>query len=322
MMVGGQLVLLRPRKSGDQEVKYDMQIFADRIEFCWIHLRGIGALENSLWGYDGQGIRVWLNALAIEAPSSASETSPSVKESVNIPLDFYPLSVLMDKGIIIGAEHEAATRINLPFVMFRHATSSHLFLHHILLYHLEALQVREAVLFAAHYQHLVFFAHALEILLHTVVESNANLDAEAEADPAGDTVLSTTVEFLDHFDAALDVVVGCARKTEMTRWRRLFSIVGNPKILFETCLASDRLKTAGSYLLVLHNLEQLDENSSDATRLLRSAVDAKDWQLCRELLRFLHSIDDTGAALRIALAETNVLDLSGGLMNTNGGIPQ
>jgi hypothetical protein len=28
----------------------------------------------------------------------------------------------MDKGIIIGAEHEAATRSNLPFVMFRHAT--------------------------------------------------------------------------------------------------------------------------------------------------------------------------------------------------------
>jgi len=159
-MVGGQLVLLRPRKvsyhvvrmnpidyitlverqSGNQEVKYDMQIFADRIEFCWIHLRGIGVLENSLWGYDGQGIRVWLNALAIESPSSPDEVPQSVKESVNIPLDFYPLckshrltaihqclqypvAVLMDKGIIIGAEHESATRINLPFVMFRHTTS-------------------------------------------------------------------------------------------------------------------------------------------------------------------------------------------------------
>lgn len=29
----------------------------------------------------------------------------------------------MDKGIIIGAEHEAATRMNLSFVMFRHVTS-------------------------------------------------------------------------------------------------------------------------------------------------------------------------------------------------------
>ena len=73
-----------------------MQILADKIEFCWIHLRGIGALENSLWGYDGQSIRVWLNALAIEAPSPVEPDSEDrepdfVKESVNIPLDFYPM---------------------------------------------------------------------------------------------------------------------------------------------------------------------------------------------------------------------------------------
>jgi hypothetical protein len=29
----------------------------------------------------------------------------------------------MDKGIIIGTEHETAFRPNLPFVLFRHATS-------------------------------------------------------------------------------------------------------------------------------------------------------------------------------------------------------
>jgi RAB6A-GEF complex partner protein 1 len=89
MVVGGQLVLLRPRKSADHEVKYDMQIFADRIEFCFIHLRGIKALENSLWGYDGQSMRVWLNALAIE--HDPAEEQRSIKESVSIPLDFYPL---------------------------------------------------------------------------------------------------------------------------------------------------------------------------------------------------------------------------------------
>ncbi|KAJ6626842.1 RIC1-domain-containing protein [Mycena sp. CBHHK59/15] len=315
MVVGGQLILMRPRKSGDQEVKYDMQIFADRIEFCWIHLRGINALENSLWAYDGQGIRVWLNALAIEAPrlDDPNEAPDTVKESVNIPLDFYPLSVLMDKGIIIGAEHEVAARSNLPFVIFRHATSSHLFLHHILLYHLQARQVNEAVVFASHYQSLVFFAHALEILLHTVVESDENesdsISADGSDPDSSDIVLRTVVEFLDHFDAALDIVVGCARKTEMTRWRRLFNIVGNPKLLFETCLESQQLKTAGSYLLVLHNLEQLDEKHNDVIRLLQSAVGAKDWQLCRELLRFLHTVDDTGAALRDALEKIDTVDL-------------
>ncbi|KAJ6519422.1 RIC1-domain-containing protein [Mycena sanguinolenta] len=324
MVVGGQLILLRPRKSGDQEVKYDMQIFADRIEFCWIHLRGINALENSLWAYDGQGIRVWLNALAIEAPRlDENEAQDTVKESVNIPLDFYPLSVLMDKGIIIGAEHEVATRSNLPFVIFRHTTNSHLFLTHILLFHLQASQVNEAVVFASHYQNLVFFAHALEMLLHTVVESDDSDGSGSQSedhDPiSSDAVLRTVVDFLDHFDVALDVVVGCARKTEMTRWKRLFSIVGNPKLLFETCLESHQLKTAASYLLVLHNLEQLDENHDDVIRLLESAVEAKDWQLCRELCRFLRSVDETGAALRNALERVNLQDASlPGAIKING----
>ena len=91
MMIGGKLVLLRPRKSGQQEVKYDMQILADRIEFCWIHLRGIGALENSLWGYDGKGIKVWLNALNLEMHVHSREQIESVQETLNIPLDFYLL---------------------------------------------------------------------------------------------------------------------------------------------------------------------------------------------------------------------------------------
>jgi hypothetical protein len=73
-----------------------MQILADRIEFCWIHLEGIGTLENSLWGYDGRGIRLWLDALRLEnSLESTSDTSgqiaESIQESVNIPLSFYPL---------------------------------------------------------------------------------------------------------------------------------------------------------------------------------------------------------------------------------------
>jgi len=111
LLVGGRLVLLRPKKvgaslartlfaylthtpqSGAHEVKYDMHILADRIEFCWIHLRGIGTLENSLWGYDGKSIRVWLDALTMESAAidRQRDAYESVAESVNIPLDFYPL---------------------------------------------------------------------------------------------------------------------------------------------------------------------------------------------------------------------------------------
>ena len=210
---------------------------------------------------------------------------------------------------------------------------SHLFLHHILLHYLEAGRTEDAVIFASYYKELTFFAHALEILLHTIVEAEADLN-NVETNPM-DGVLPTVVEFLDHFDAALDVVVGCARKTEMTRWRRLFDIVGNPKALFEvgdlrfgtfnlltqrsqTCLQSGRLKTAGSYLLVLHNLEQLDESHSHAARLLSSAVGTCDWQLCRELMRFLHSIDETGTALKRVLSQTNITPVLDEVGEMNG----
>jgi hypothetical protein len=61
---------------------------------------------------------------------------------------------------------------------------SHLFLHHVLRYHLESGKAKEAVTLVKHYQHLVFFAHALETLLHTVVESESTVDSE---DPSTST---------------------------------------------------------------------------------------------------------------------------------------
>lgn len=116
---------------------------------------------------------------------------------------------------------------------------SYLFLQHILLHHLENKQVNEAVSFASYYKNLVFFAHSLEILLHTVVESDfAVVHNEVESTDESTTMLPTVAEFLDHFDASLDVVVGCARKTELTRWPHLFNVVGTPKSLFEVHLRS------------------------------------------------------------------------------------
>lgn len=92
-LIAGQLVLLRPRRAAHEEVKYDMQILADRIEFYWTHLSGIGTLENSLWGWDGKEIRIWLDALTIEKVKvdERRDKYEEVSESVAIALDFYPL---------------------------------------------------------------------------------------------------------------------------------------------------------------------------------------------------------------------------------------
>lgn len=92
-LISGKLVLLRPRRAAHEEVKYDMQVLAERIEFYWTHLSGIGTLENSLWGWDGKQIRIWLDALTIEKVKvdARRDAYESVTESVAIALDFYPL---------------------------------------------------------------------------------------------------------------------------------------------------------------------------------------------------------------------------------------
>lgn len=99
---------------------------------------------------------------------------------------------------------------------------------------------------ATNYKNLVYFAHAMEILLHSVLEDEVDAhnearrvlptspdDVESPDEDRIDGILSTVIEFLDHFPEALDVVVGCARKTEVERWKYLFDIVGKPRDLFE-----------------------------------------------------------------------------------------
>lgn len=64
------------------------------------------------------------------------------------------------------------------------------------------------------------------------------------------------------------------------------------------------LKTAGGYLLVLHTLEEAgsaSSNSEQCVRLLQEAKENGDWELCKELARFLMALDESGNELRKAL---------------------
>ena len=58
-------------------------------------------------------------------------------------------------------------------------------------------------------------------------------------------------------------------------------------------------------------MEQLDDDK-DAVVLLKKAIDQEDWQLCKELIRFLHSIDEDGTALCEALVETSLIPTGNG----------
>jgi hypothetical protein len=144
--------------------------------------------------------------------------------------------------------------------------------------------------------HLEYFAHALEILLHDV------LDDEVDSSPSPDQALLPIVtSFLSSFPQFLDIIVQCTRKTEVRSWKILFEHLPAPRDLFEQALDKDNLKTAAGYLLVLHTLDELETDDKEAIRLLQRAKEEQDWDLCKELARFLMALDSSGEKLREAL---------------------
>lgn len=92
----------------------------------------------------------------------------------------------------------------------------------------------------------------------------------------------------------------------MRSWRTLFTYLPPPQELFEESLQRGSLKTAGGYLLILHTFEELSSSSEQLVRLLSRAKDEGDWELCKELARFLTALDESGATLMEALEMVNL----------------
>ena len=189
-------------------------------------------------------------------------------------------------GKIEGLANTLQTQLFLPYIIRRHLS------------HFDS---AAASSLAHRYQQLPYFSHALEILLHTVLDDEVD-----EAPSAEDALLPSVLSFLSSFPDYLDILVQCTRKTEVRSWRTLFAYLPPPQDLFEASLRKGLLKTAGGYLLVLHTFEELESSSEQCVRLLQRAKEAADWDLCKELARFLMALDGSGDTLRQALQRIDI----------------
>ena len=145
---------------------------------------------------------------------------------------------------------------------------------------------QEAFHFAKYYEHFNYFGHSMEILLHRVLED----EAETLVGFKESAVLPSVVQMLRNFRQFHEVIVRCARKTEVSLWEYLFSIVGDPKQLFSDCLQEGELKTATSYLIILQTLEPFAVSSKLQVDLLEKALEAENFELCGEIVRYLTSV--------------------------------
>ncbi|XP_066582694.1 guanine nucleotide exchange factor subunit Rich-like isoform X2 [Prorops nasuta] len=270
-------------------------VLASCVENVWVPWRSRRDkphLTEALWLFCGaHGMRVWLPLFPRNHQEKA-HTFMSKRIMLPFHLRIYPLAILFEDAILLGAENDTVlftsdtnSPFSLPFSLLE--LTSQVYLHQILRQLIHRNLGYHAWEIARSCSALPYFPHSLELLLHEVLEEEAT-----SKEPIPDAQLPSVVEFIREFPGVwARAVVQCARKTEIALWPYLFSVAGPPKKLLQDCLQRQELDTAASYLIILQNLEASSVSRQHATLLLDAALEQGRWELSRDLVRFLRAID-------------------------------
>ena len=143
-LVDAKLVLLQPSKDEGGTLKYDMRIIANDVEyFAFVRDQGLlrnksesspplsaieenspdgiktdTALQDSLWFFNGNRVQCWPDVQDLLKPISLEGTR-DFPQPITIPTDFYPTSIGLRNGVVIGIEPELVQRRDAQFAFFR-----------------------------------------------------------------------------------------------------------------------------------------------------------------------------------------------------------
>ena len=336
-LVDDKLVVLQPSRTPDDELRYDLRVIAQHVEYYILMRDQIffnfcnteesapptpspgsmlngqrsqahSLLRDSLWIFSGNDLRLWPDVKDVLYHAAEGDLTTKAP-LLSVPVDFYPLSVLLNKGVVLGIEGELLQRRNVSFAQWRTGIRTQLFLPYILRHQLlTANDTTAAFGLANQFQHLSYFPHALEILLHHVLddEQDRKQGTPESADPEPLPAVLSFLQMVLSPSAYLSTLVSCVRKTELSYWSTLFVHLPPPLTLFEEALQLADLKTASGFLIILQGLEEDDESDtfdarkfeSYVVRLMTLAKEQEDFGLCSELARFMMGIDPRGDALR------------------------
>ncbi|KHJ30917.1 putative duf1339 domain protein [Erysiphe necator] len=319
----GKLVLLQPIFGEERELRYDMRVIAQNVEYYFL-MRDVqvtifphqkiglnspllgdddsllnhqeeSSLYNSLWIFEGNEIKGWPNVKDLLQVTS-SEIGREISTMFSIPVDFYPLSIQFERGIILGLESELIQTRNINFTLFKLAIRTRLFIPQVLQFQLSQFDHTAALNLAQKFQGLDYFAHSLEILLYNTLEQEVDTRSPTES-----ILLPTVLSFLSMFPQFLDIIVQCTRKTEIRSWHTLFKYLPPPHELFEESIKKGSLKTAAGFMVIVQTLDESGTSSELLIRLFLRAKNEEDWTLCEELANFLIALDPSGDILSGAM---------------------
>lgn len=309
-LVDDKLVLLQPSHTPEDELKYDLRVIAQHVEF-YILMRdqlsfnfnageesmpstpSPGALLNSrrqnqsslrdsLWIFCGEDLRLWPDVRDVLHFATEGDL-PADAPLLAVPVDFYPLSILLNKGVVLGIEGQLLQRRNVNFAQWRSGIRTQLFLPYVFRRQLlTTYDTATAFALANQYQHLSYFPHALEILLHHVLDDEHDANPKPQRRPTPKPLLDpgtpstptlpsteplpSVLSFLQILlspTTYLSTLVSCVRKTELSYWPTLFTHLPPPLSLFEQALELEDLKTASGFLIILQGLEDHKEEEED-----------------------------------------------------------
>jgi hypothetical protein len=75
-------------------------------------------LRDSSWFFDGTSMRVWMDVHELLA-TAPTELGRDLAPTVSVQVDFYPLSILLSRGIMFGLESELVQRRDADFIFSR-----------------------------------------------------------------------------------------------------------------------------------------------------------------------------------------------------------
>ncbi|KAH9249191.1 hypothetical protein BASA81_013091 [Batrachochytrium salamandrivorans] len=279
----GSLYMISKRGESWEGVK-----ITGHTEHFWIsaHEDEVKEFSSTMWALSGPRVKILTN-IVIDPVKGVDNSF--LDAALDICVDFYPLTVLIQKGLLVGIEKQLSLNATLDISQFSTDTKSHLFLHFIIRHLLSLGLEQRAITFCSNYQTLEYFSHALEVLLHTVLEDET--ESTKILDSNGDSRLAQTVKFIKRFPKSLEIIVNCARKSEMAIWEYFFSVAGDPIAMFQSCLDEGMLGTATSYLIVIQTLRESSISTKLAVQLLEKSFDLQDYETGSELVRFLKSIE-------------------------------
>ena len=157
---------------------------ADNVEHFWVARSPIydSEFQSSIWVFDGKGAKILSRPTAlIESPSVENRN-----ETVfGMELDFYPFVVLPDQGVLVGIRQQLSLNKSLEISQFGTEIKTHLFVHLIIQNYLIRGQTSRALSFSRTYEHLGYFNHALEMMLHSALEHDSEKDIASAGIPCG-----------------------------------------------------------------------------------------------------------------------------------------